>query len=460
MVMTIMVIALALLCLFIVLGYSIDKNGQAEQGGLIQFRSFPDNASVSIDGKTQGFNTPGKSTADATQHSVNIFKKDYRNWSKSFSLGRGELLWLNARLLPNSITTTETEQFESVSQMIASPDKKWIAVLEKANEPNLKIIDLRDEKQPKMTAVTIPASIIKTLSPTDSFVISEWDFGSRFLLVKHVSGGTTQWLRLDRTNEANVENISAHFKLHFDKLHFIGTSGDNYYGLGAGTLRRLSLSQADPPVVISQNVSEFSLYGDNKIALVSQKNNQQIAQVYRNGDKSPTVVETFPELQPAVHAAITSFFGDDYAAISQGGDAKLIKQPFNSHPTTITKIHQVPEIIWLYFSPNGQFLMTQNGVDVSGYNLERDLPISFTIPGQEPYARTEPLQWLDDFHFWSDMGGTLRMFEFDGTNPEVIGNVTAGHDVTLSDNGKRLFSIGVNATTNKPVLQSSVMVVE
>ena len=458
-IMTVAVAVLALLCLFIVLGYSIDKKtGQAEQGGLIQYRSFPDGASIFLDGQKQNFNTPGKTTADATEHSVNIMKDDYRNWNKNFTLNRGELLWLNARLVPSSITTNEVAQFESISQVIASPDKKWIAVLEKANDPLLKIIDIRDEKKPKIISLKIPVELSK--SPAATFSVSEWDFGSRYLIVKSTSGAATEWLRLDRSDETNVKDITNLSKLSFSELHFTGNSGENFFGLENGNLRKLSLNQPLNSRLIASNVREFRLYGENKLALVTQKNNQEFVSVYRDGDKTPSLVETFPQASDLVHVALTSFFGDDYVAVSHNQKVKLIKNPFDDKPKTMTTLTVGAGMQWVYFSENGQFLITQTGLSIKGYNLERNHEIQFVIPGEGPYTRQDRLEWLDGFRFWSDIGGTLRMFEFDGTNAEVINSVSPGYDVTLSDNGKRLFSVGLNATTKKPVLQSSVMVIE
>lgn len=457
--MTTAVIFLALVCLFVVLGYSIDqKTGSPRQGGLVQFRSFPDGATVNIDGRPQSFTTPNKSTIDADAHSVNMNKKDYRAWNKHFTLKKGELLWLNARLVPNSITTDEIEQFDTLAQAVPSPDKKWIAAVETPNLAELKIIDIRDEKNPKSSTLKFPTDLVKPLSPTDTFEIAEWDFGSRYLLVKHISGASVEWLRLDRSSETNTKNLTDEFKLNLAQIHFRGNSGANFYGISGGELRKLQLDQVVPDP-IAENVSEFSLYGDNKLALMTLKNNQQVAQVYKDGDKAPTEVETLPA-QPTAHVALTSFFGDDYAAVSQAGVARLTKQPFDIKPTMTATLRLQPDITWLYFSPNGQFLVAQTGQSVASYNLERDQTTGFTIPGTGPYTRSGPLQWLDDFHFWSDMGGTLRMFEFDGTNPEVINNVTPGQNVTLSNNGKRLFSVGTNTTNKKPILQSSVMVIE
>ena len=460
-IMTVAVTVLVLLCLFIVLGYSIDrKTGQAEQGGLIQYRSFPEGASVRLSGDEQNFETPGKSTADATHHSVSMTKEGYRNWNKSFALNRGELLWLNARLVPTSVTTNEVAQFDTISQIVASPDKKWIAIMEKSNEPILKIIDIRDEKKPKVITLKIPAETVKPPTPSTTFSISEWNFGSRYLIVKSTSEGAAEWLRLDRSNETNAKNITALSKLNFNELHFSGNSGETFYGLEEGNLRKISLSQPDASPPIASNVHEFKLYGENKLAFVAQKNNQEFAYVYRSGDKTPSMVEAFPKTENPPHVALTSFFGEDYVALSHGQSMKLLKNPFSDAPKTIAKLTVAPDTPWLYFSENGQFLIAQSGLNVKGYNLERDQEIGFIIPGNGPYARPDRLEWLDSFRFWSDMGGALRTFEFDGTNAEVINNVTSGYDVTLSDNGKRLFSVGHNATTKKFVLQSSVMVLE
>jgi hypothetical protein len=458
--MTVAVIGLAVLCLFLVLGYTVDqKTGRAQQGGLIQFRSLPDNANISVDGQNLSFNTPGEKTTDATEHSVKMFKSGYRDWQKSFVLGRGEVLWLNALLVPSSITTNEVERFESVNQTLASPDKKWLAIVEKGNQPLVTIIDLRDEKNPKATSLKIPEQIAKSQTPTDQYVVSQWDFGSRYLLIKHTSGATTEWLRLDRTDEAHAENITTTLKLPFSELQFSGTSGDSFYGLADGALRKVNLTQPLPKP-IAADVSHFELYGDNTLAFITQKNNQQTVAVYKDGDQAPTTVETINGTASVVHVALGKYFGDNYLAVSTGHAVTLISQPFSGKPIITKKITLPVDVGWLYFSSNGQFLISQSGALINSYNLERNLDVEFMIPGSMPYTSLDHLHWLDDFHFWSDSGGTLREFEFDGSNPEIINNVVAGQTVTLSNNGKRLFSIGTNTATNQPVLQSSVMVVE
>lgn len=456
-VMTLAVLALMGLSLFLVLGYSVDNKGRAEQGGLIQFRSFPEGATVKIDGGKLGSVTPAKSNATAGQHNVTMERKDYRGWSKNFTLGKGELLWLNALLVPKSITTNESYQFNELTDFVASPDKKWIAAIEKSNEPNLKIIDIRDEKKPKVSTLNIPSTALKAVAPNDTFSIAEWDFGSKYLLVKHTSGQTTEWLRLDRSDESKARNISR--DLAISQAHFVGNSGNIFYVLNDGMLRKINIEDDTLPSPIAENVKEFQLYKDNRVGFVRTDGDRQIVEAYQEGNE-PREVASIKGLEPNIHVALTSYFDDDYIAYTKGAEARLIKNPFSSHPESTATLSIGSNIDWLFFSNNGQFLVIQQGVSMASYDIERNMTTRFSIPGQSTYTRTNHLEWLDDFHLWSDNGGVLSILEFDGANAEVIGNVSPGFDVTLSDNGKRLFSVGSNETTKKPVLQSSVMVLE
>ena len=56
------------------------------------------------------------------------------------------------------------------------------------------------------------------------------------------------------------------------------------------------------------------------------------------------------------------------------------------------------------------------------------------------------LRWLDDNYMWSDLGGSLTIREFDGTNKHTINAVQAGQGVTLTDNGRYLYSINKSTT--------------
>lgn len=449
-------------CLFLILGYSVDeKTGKAEQGGLIQYRTFPDNARVTLDGRQLNASTPTKTNSSAGEHAVSMKLDKYRDWNKKFTLDKAELLWLNALLVPKSISTTEAVAFDAVASMSSSPNKKWIAVIENANEPVLKIIDIRDEKKPKSMTITIPSEVAKAKADTDRFEISEWDFGSKFLLVKQTSGQTTEWLRIDTTDEKKSSNITQRFGLELSQVHFSGNSGNVFYALAeGGSLRKLNLSEETISSPVAEDVREFKLYKNDHIVYVAQNSEKQKVGIYKEGVKKPTIVKEFKKLEP-VHAAIADYYADMYLVIGDGENAEIYKNPLQEKLLQKFGTFSLDQgINWVYFSNNGQFIVAQNGIHLSSYNLERKESHTYAIPGATNYTSSKHLKWLDDFHLWSDTGGVLTLFEFDGSNSEAIGDVTPGHEVTLSANGKRLFSVGANTVTNKPMIQSSVMVLE
>lgn len=458
--MTLSVIALVVVSLFLVLGYSVDSDGQPEQGGLIQFRSFPTGATVRIDGAKQAFTTNGKKNTSSGYHSVSMDLKNYRPWSKNFDLGKGELLWLNALLIPKKITTTEAVAFEQLADMKVSPDKKWIAAVEKSNEPILKIIDLRDEKKPVVKEFVIPENIAKQNTPNDIFKIVEWDFGSKYILLTHTSGDKVQWLRLDRGDPASSKNVSDIKNLAITDAHFVGNSGNVLYALAAGNIQKIDISKADEEIkVVASDVKEFELYKDNTVVFVSVRAGKQVVGYYNETQAKPRDVRTFKADEANVHTTVSNYFNDDYQAISNDKVVTIVKNPQHEKQRFAT-FRLESGVQWLYFSNNGRFVVAQNGSNLSVYDLERRQNFVFTIPGNPAYTLPRHLKWLDDFHFVSDAGGTLQIFEYDGVNIEAIGAISQGFDISLSNNGKRLFYIAPNAVTGKPSLQSSVMEIE
>src|SRR5687767_1631392 len=125
-VMTMAVAIISAVCIFLVLGYRFDfKNGDVEQGALLQFRSFPSGATINLNNETLSFVTPGKRNVDVGNHTVTMKLRGYHEWQKQFTVKASELRWLNyARLVPETLTTTNLKEFPAVAGMLPSPDKK------------------------------------------------------------------------------------------------------------------------------------------------------------------------------------------------------------------------------------------------------------------------------------------------------------------------------------------------
>lgn len=458
--MTASVILLVVVSLFLVLGYSVDQKGKPEQGGLVQFRSFPTGANVAIDGAKQSFTTNNKKNASAGFHNVTMELKQYRGWEKNFNLGSGELLWLNALLIPKDIATNEVQTFDQLASTKIAPNKKWIAIIEKPNEAKIKLIDVDDEKKPKTTEIAIPEIVAKSNGPGDVFKIVEWNFGSRYMLVTHTSGAKTEWLRLDRSDPNNARNVSVLKNLNISDAHFVGDSGNLLFVISDGVVKKIDIGGANETTKsIVDNVREFEQYKDDRIGYVTSRPTGQTVGFYDESASKAVEVKAFKPEQVNVHTSISNYFNDDYQAVSYGTTVEIIKDPISTKK--LFAKFQIPSgTRWLYFSNSGRFVVAQNGSNMSVYDLERRQNFQFTLPNNPVYNLDHHLKWLDDFHLVSDVGGTVTIFEYDNTNIETISSVAEGYDISLSDNGKRLFSFGTNSATSKPALQTSVMVVE
>ena len=88
-VMTVATLVISTVLVFFALGYRLDRNFNFTQGGLVQFRSFPESAEVSVNGKKESFKTPGKLNLPAGRHTASLSMQGYHTWSKSFSVDPG-----------------------------------------------------------------------------------------------------------------------------------------------------------------------------------------------------------------------------------------------------------------------------------------------------------------------------------------------------------------------------------
>ncbi len=468
-VMTISTIVISIVLIFFALGYRLDRNLNFTQGGLVQFRSFPEGAEVMVNDRKQNFKTPGKINLPAGQHTASLALAGYRPWSKTFTLEPGQLAWLNyARFIPNTVETTNVRSFSSVVASLPSPDRHWLLLQTATNTPAFVLTDASNEKEPKFTAFELPeATITKQDGHYGTFEIVEWDLKSQYVLIKHHYGATTEFLRVDRSKPAEAVNITRVFGLPIAEAHFSGNNANIVFGNTDGILRRLDIGNVSASGALAGEVQQFVVYGDNSIAFTGLQASpddpalkRQIVGVHR-GDKV-TTIRTLPSDKQVV-LAYSEYDDHDYLAIGTTDSAKIevVRDPrADGAKDTNTVFAQfdlgaTPQ--WLSFSNNCRMLVAQRGNAFATYDLEEARAYQFTVDFGADI--TTKLRWLDDFYLWSDAAGKLRIVEFDGKNDREITSVQPGFGITLSTNGKRLFSVG-KAADGQFSLQASKLTLQ
>jgi hypothetical protein len=464
-VMTLATILLTALAVFYAMGWRFNQNDLSfEQGGLLQFISSPRGAQVVIDDKIQSFTTPGRINFGAGNHTAKIQLNGYHTWQKSFSLSPGELLWLNyARLIPQNITTTKMAEFSSVAGAMASPDRKWMIVQEKADQPQFKLVDFSDPKKPVVTDLTLPDSqLSKKDDKYGQFTIKEWDLNSRYVLVEHVVNSTRELLRVDRQKAADTKNISKLFSLNIAEAHFAGGNANMLFASTDGVLRSLDIGANTASAALISGIEQFTVYGNDTIAFTATRDGsdagtkQRVAGIYTQGKE--TIARTFAA-DAKVTIAYSEYTRHAYLAIhTSDGEVKVLRDPTatTKDNAEVASFKVSADVAWLKFSSSGRMLVTGNGNDIANYDLELDKLTTRTISGP---TLAHPPQWLDDYYLWTDAGDRLRVFEFDGTNDHEITNVAPGLTASLSQDGAYLYSFK-KADSGTFELQSSQLILE
>ncbi len=455
--MTLAVAAISFVCIALVLGYRFDvEKGDVELGALVQLRSFPEKATINFDGEKLSFTTPGKRSVAVGTHSVTMSLKDYQTWQKTFTVQAGELRWLNyARLVPSKIVTNSLKEFPSVTGALPSPDKKWFIVQTVAEKPEFTLVDLR-EKTPVFTSLVLPSNSYTTVEgQPHAFSLVEWDFGARYVLVKHTTGTVTEFLRVDRTNPTATVNVTGKLGVTVQDIHFSGTSGNAYYALQDGTLRRLDSGAGTISQPIQKGVTAFELYKEDTIAYTRNEGLSTIVGLLYN-DKL-TRVATYPADQP-VMIDVSSYFSDTYVAVMRGTKIDTYFNPqIKSESKRLASITTPQTNSWVRFANSGRFVVTGNGSQFTTHDYETHETYSVNVPGTAGDP-TKPLQWLDDFYMVSTANNDIRLTEFDGGNQHVISSVLPGSYMTLSDDGKFLYSL-TKSQAGGVVMQQSLMTV-
>lgn len=451
--MSVSVLTIVGVLMLIILGYSFnEKDNRIEQGGLLQFASKPSGASVLLDGVALGSRTPNKVTADAHNHSVTMNLDGYRPWSKTIDLKPGMVGWLSyTRLIPTDTKAEKLRTTPTLAAALASPDDKWMALVDDATKPSIVIADL-DNDTVKYKTLDIPTAV--TTQPeagkTQTFTLDSWSHNGQFILVKHTYDDVkTEWISVDRENANKAKNITAELGVAADKIVFAAENGRSVYAKTNDIVRKIDLDSETLSRPLINNIDDFSVYQFSTLLYTTKVDPatklRSVGYINEGMDEAQTL-GTYPDDGKTLRVATSVYFNKRYLAVAHGQNV-VVSQGFlprgadKGSLKTVSKFTMDTPVQWLQTSTNGRFVVAQSGATFTTRDLELGKTDTTTLKGTAPALQREQ-SWLDPFMTWSDNDGTLRLYEFDGANQQDIGTVAPGYDVTYSPNDKYLYSIG------------------
>lgn len=442
--MSLAVIVLVAALLFVVLGYQLNRaDGRIEQGGLVQFDSIPGGADVTIDGVATGNRTATKSTLNAGSHFFTMARKDYRTWQKSVNLAPGAVLWLNyARLIPNDLKQENLVQLTSLSNSAASPDRHWLAAVENANSPTVKIFDIT-RGDAKAKDITIPPALFTAGEPekTHTFTLQSWDPSSRFLLMKHTYNSETsiEWLVIDTNDVTRSKNVTSLLQVAFSKVLFSNSDSNILYVQNGTDVRKVDLNAATLSRPLVSNVAEFNLFDRSTIVYTTHLDTitkSRSAGYYEDGAEKPHTLRSYVDDGTLpLHVALGKYFNEPYIALSYGDTLEILRGRLPQSEEDVTKLRVESKVTIaggvqsVDMKTSGRFVIAKKDADYYVYDNELKQHSRTTLKGQD--TDTE-LGWLDGYTLFATRDGMLRFYEFDGANQNDIAKVIQRQAVSLT----------------------------
>lgn len=455
----IMVLSVLIIATYVVLftlGYRFNiDDRQIEQHAMIQFNSTPSGAVISIDGVSTKTKTPTKTTVPAGEHTITMSLKGYQTWTKTIEVESGMLDWVNyALLIPEELTVESVANYDKIYKSIPSPKRHFILIQPQVDLAKFDIVDIHSTEI-KTNTLSVPGDFYSNTNEvgiSHKFNISSWDYGERYVLIKHEFEDKIEWLVFDTHNPELTKNITNIFDFDILDIKFSGTSGNVFYALGSGSIRKIDLSAGTISRPLVNDVVSFMVYDSNILCFVGngESNSESVIGLYRDGDDNPYIVKTINKSKNnTINASITKYFNEYYIAITNGIDVEVLN---GSYPSSIKDSSLKSFISFttkydiknLSFSPSGQYVFIQNGENFTSYDLEYRTLSSSSIKGT---STKFDVKWLNDNYLWSNRDGALTIREFDGANIHSINNILSGQDVVLTDNGRYIYSINSTEET-------------
>ena len=449
-VMTLSVVVLVAVLMLIVLGYSFNqRDGRLEQGGLLQFASTPTGAIVTLNEMTVGQRTNTKLTVDSGSHSVSYDRAGYRPWKKTISIEPGQIGWLNyARLIPTDVNAESQRTFTNLAGSLASPGHKWILIHPAADQPVFELADIQGDSV-KYTTITIPetAYTAPTAGLPQTFSMESWSMNEEAVLIKHTyDEGKIEWLLVSRNEPQKTVNISAALGIAPSKLIFAGGGSRLLFVQTDDIVRRINLDDLTLTRPLASKVESFTPFDEKTITYVTtadETGKRTVGYAATDIDQ-PVALRTYPADGLPLQAQLKVYFNKRYLSVAHGqtlliengtlptknnkGDLKVYAQA--TIPVGLTK---------LSVSSNGRFVVAEVPDGYATYDLELKKYDKTTWAQTTTVQR--PLMWLDDYIIWSDNGGQLRIYDFDGANQQNVMQVAEGNMASISPNGKYIYTI-------------------
>lgn len=428
-IMVVVIIVTAIILTFVAMGYNLDKNGELGQSGLVQLRSFPSGASITIDGESILPRTTTSRMLSAGEHTIKLTKDGYDSWEKTVTSESGRLLKLEyMRLFYQNRTPETMREYEGELAFFApAPNRDYALLVKKNNSVNY--LDLRGDD-----AVNTELDLSDMLSGLEITGVT-WNESSDKALISATRKNETEWLLINVNNPKESVNLTKEFAMNFSDMRFMTDSGDKLIALENGNLRTIAMSGKTVSQVLAETVKKYDFVGEVIVYLNAK---QQLG--FISGDNVAIVAE-FPS-DSLVNVAISDYIGDKYLTITENDKLVIYRGDFPNSERKISDMEKILEET-IAFIPstlriegNNELIVARDMKQVAVFDAETRKLHQFELDTETPFL-------IDGYMVGEIVDNKLIVMDFDGTNKRTITDANAGAMITR--NNKWLYYIVITA---------------
>jgi hypothetical protein len=449
----------AILLLNVSLGYWVDKKGNVYQNGLVFVSSIPDAAQVNIEGVNNDQNhrllTNDRINLPAGQYNFEILKQGYRPWQRAIDLRGGSIERLiYPFLFPDNLVTKDVHLYnQNPAFTTISPDHKTILIQEPTQARTFDKYDTTAiDKQP--TTLTVPSNVMTVSSRKANVQLVQWSSSNRYVLLQNQLGTKSEFILVDSQNPSQSVNINKRFHLDPVEVTLRDQNQNQVYLRLANKHLLTGNVRAGTTQQILQNVESYTSSGDDMLLYISRTpdvgRNRVGAFLYTN-NKSYKVRE-LPQ-SSAYLIALSRLSNHWQVAVAATSDKHVYvyRDPIDfissNNPNRVANVHSlsIDKPSNVSFSPISQFIVAQSGQHFVVYDILTDRQYQYTI--KTPFDTHGASTWMDGHRLLASSNGKVIVFDFDGSNYQVLSGITAGTVPFFDKDYSNMYTIAPSIST-------------
>ncbi len=459
-----------LILLYYSLGYTLDREGEVQQSGIVFVSTRPEGATVTANGVQTSAKTNTKLMLRSGLYQISVSAPGYHQWNHSVDVRGGDLhhftypILIPEKMEPTPIVTIGAElEFANVS-----PNRRWVmsktptikASPELPVQHRLTLYDVRNPEKLVSTELALPVGIVTEGDAATSWKFVDWAGDNRYSLIEHnyvvAEVPHKEFILVDRTNSEATRNLTRELKLAPDEsLSLLDRRFDRYYAhlSSTGQLRAIDRNGEviGEPIV---NVLAFDSYGSDSLVYVARpitgENNSQTVNVMLAQDGKRYVLRNLAHVPDYEYKlAISRYDNRWYVSVADSKGAYLFRSPFVSNDEGATSLprpwryFKLDRPTALAFSDNSRYILAESGKNMVVYDAELVTTRRFTVDGVLDAPQTG-VHWMDGYHMSYVSNGKLQIADNDYQNKAELVTALPEYKPFLSSNSKYLFTFSKN----------------